>query len=144
MENKSKKKTKETKTAGGVVINNEGKVLVVSQHGNSWSLPKGHIDEGETALEAAKREIYEESGIKDLELIKNLGEYQRYKIGKTGGEDKSELKNITIFLFKTTETALQPVDPDNPEARWVDKEKVANLLTHPKDKEFFQRILNEI
>jgi len=32
------------------------------------------------------------------------------------------------------------VDPSNPEARWVEKSKIAALLTHEKDKEFFQRI----
>ena len=57
----------ETRSAGGVVVNAEGKVLVVNQHGTSWSLPKGHIEDGEDALAAARREIYEESGVSDLE-----------------------------------------------------------------------------
>jgi 8-oxo-dGTP pyrophosphatase MutT (NUDIX family) len=131
---------KKTHSAGGVVINDEGKVLVVSQHGTSWSLPKGHIDPGEDALAAAKREIYEESGIRDLELIRELGTYERHKIGVDGGDDRSELKGITMFLFRTREKSLKPVDPDNPEARWVEKSKVALLLTHEKDKEFFQRV----
>jgi ADP-ribose pyrophosphatase YjhB (NUDIX family) len=131
---------KRTHSAGGVVTNSEGKVLVVSQHGTSWSLPKGHIDPGEDALAAAKREIYEESGIRDLELIRELGTYERHKIGVDGGEDGSELKVITMFLFRTSENSLKPVDPDNPEARWVEKSKVAPLLTHEKDKEFFERV----
>ncbi len=135
---------KKTISAGGVVVNKNGEVLVVSQHGTSWSLPKGHIDEGEDAIIAAEREIYEESGVKSLELIKELGSYERYKIDENGGEDMSELKKIIIFLFKTKEFFLQPVDTENPEAKWVDKEKVANLLTHPKDKEFFLRIIKEI
>jgi ADP-ribose pyrophosphatase YjhB (NUDIX family) len=131
---------KRTHSAGGVVTNSEGKVLVVSQHGTSWSLPKGHIDPGENALDAAKREIYEESGIRDLELIRELGTYERHKIGVDGGEDGSELKVITMFLFRTSENSLKPVDPDNPEARWVEKSKVAPLLTHEKDKQFFERV----
>jgi 8-oxo-dGTP pyrophosphatase MutT (NUDIX family) len=57
---------RKTHSAGGVVTNDEGKVLVVNQRGTSWSLPKGHIDPGESALAAAEREIYEESGIRDL------------------------------------------------------------------------------
>ena len=69
---------KKTRSAGGVVTNAEGEVLVVSQRGTSWSLPKGHIDPGENALAAAKREIYEESGIRDLELIRELGSYERH------------------------------------------------------------------
>src|ERR1700724_1666871 len=129
-----------THSAGGVVTNSEGKVLMVSQHGASWSLPKGHIDPDEDALAAAKREIYEESGIRDLELIRELGTYERHKIGVDGGDDRSELKVITMFLFRTSEKSLKPVDPDNPEARWVEKSKVALLLTHEKDREFFQRV----
>lgn len=132
------------KSAGGIVINKNGKILVVSQHGTSWSLPKGHLDEGESELEAAIREIYEESGIKKLELVKELGNYKRYKIAKDGTEDKSELKIITMFLFKTVEEVLIPVDPENPEARWVDKKEVVELLSHSKDKEFFLRASNEL
>ena len=123
-----------------MVLNKEGKVLVVSQHGNSWSLPKGRIDAGEDALTAAKREIYEEAGISQLNFIKELGTYQRYKISKDGGDDQSELKIITMFLFMTDQESLKPVDPDNPEARWVAKNEVADLLTHPKDKEFFLNV----
>ncbi len=133
-------KQKIAKSAGGVVISQNGEILVVSQHGTTWSLPKGHVDEGEEVLAAAKREIYEESGVADLVLIKELGTYQRYRIGKDGTDDHSEMKIITIFLFTTTATTLKPVDPENPEARWVPKDEVAGLLTHPKDKEFFLSI----
>ena len=131
---------RKTHSAGGVVTNREGEVLVVSQRGTSWSLPKGHIDPGESALVAAKREIYEESGIRDLEFVRELGSYERHKIGVNGGDDRSELKVITMFLFRTSEKALKPVDPDNPQAKWLEKSKVANLLTHRKDREFFHRI----
>src|ERR1700730_6344021 len=131
---------KKTRSAGGVVTNDKGEVLVVSQRGRSWSLPKGHIDPGEDALAAAKREIYEESGIRDLELVRELGTYERHKISWDGGDDRSERKVITMFLFRTSEKNLKPVDPANPEARWVEKSKVALLLTHDKDKEFFRRV----
>ena len=115
-------------------------MLVVSQRGTSWSLPKGHIDPGESALVAAKREIYEESGIRELQFVRELGTYERHKIGVDGGDDFSELKVITMFLFRTRETVLRPVDAENPEARWVEKTKVAGLLTHEKDKEFFRSV----
>ena len=122
------------------MVNDDGEVLVVSQHGTSWSLPKGHVDPGEDALVAAKREIYEESGIRDLELIRELGSYERYKIGLNGGEERSELKAITMFLFRTSEKVLRPVDLDNPEARWVERRKVEEFLTHEKDQEFFRGV----
>ncbi|MDE1966762.1 MAG: diacylglycerol kinase [Patescibacteria group bacterium] len=134
------KKPRFSRSAGGIVLNPEGKVLVVNQNGDSWSLPKGHIEEGEDAFTAAKREIGEESGITELKLIRDLGKYKRFKIGRNGGEDRTEEKEISMFLFETGQSALKPVDPENPEAGWVDKDDVARLLTHPKDKEFFTKM----
>ncbi len=135
---------KRTLTGGGVVVGPNKMILIVSQHGTSWSLPKGHVDKDEDLLQAAVREIEEESGITQLDFIKELGEYKRHRIGLQGGEDKSELKSITIFLFTTKQTDLNPLDKDNPEARWVELDKVTDLLTHPKDKEFFKSIGKQI
>ena len=133
-----------TESAGGLVQNVQGQVLVVSQNGDSWSLPKGHLDKGESPLEAARREIYEEAGIRELQLVKQLGTYERARIGKGGADDPSELKRITMFYFRTKQTKLKPVDPENPEARWVSKHRVPELLTHPKDKEFYRKAIKEI
>lgn len=127
-----------TESAGGVVINRRGEILVVSQHGTSWSLPKGRIEVGEDILSAARREILEESGITELELIEEIGSYSRYRLSGAV-EDRSELKTIHMFLFRTSEEALRPIDPENPEARWVEKTQVAEILTHPKDREFYVR-----
>ncbi len=135
---------RQTKSAGGVVVNKEGLILVVNQRGTSWSLPKGHLESGEDALKAAKREIREEAGITKLTLIRELGTYERYKISLEGGDDTSELKIITMFLFTTTQHQLKPTDPNTPEARWVDKTEAASLLTHRKDREFFLSILSKI
>jgi len=135
---------KKTESAGAVLLNSEGLVLVVNQHGTSWSLPKGHIETGEDKLVAAKREIFEESGIKKLKITKELGNYTRYKLDKMGNETKEEFKKIYIFLMHTNEVDLKPIDPENPEARWVSKEDVSDLLTHPKDKAFFLSILGDI
>ena len=131
---------KQTHSAGGVVLNSKGLVLVVNQKGTSWSLPKGHLEDGEDHLTAARREIFEEAGVSQLELIRELGSYSRFKISVTGGEDQSEFKNIHMFLFKTAEIELNPKDADNPQARWVHKDQVAELLTHTKDKEFFLKV----
>ena len=142
--NKMNNSAKDTQSAGGVVLNERGLVLIVSQHGASWSLPKGHIDPGEDSLTAARREIYEESGVKNIDFIKELGSYGRYRIGENSGEDRSEYKTIRMFLFKTMEKDPKPVDPHNPQAVWVDKKDVVGMLTHPKDKEFFQSIIDQI
>lgn len=134
-----------TESAGGIIVNPLNEVAVVSQRGDSWSLPKGHIDPGETPQQAAEREVAEETGITQLVFIRELGSYERYKIGKDGkGEDQGELKRIHMFLFKTLQQVLAPTDPLNPEARWVPIEDVAELLTHPKDKEFFLSIKDSL
>ncbi len=135
---------KKSHSAGGIVLNSKGEILVVNQNRDSWSLPKGHIDPGETPLQAAAREIEEESGVSKIELVRELGTYERYKIGLDGKDDTSELKILTFFLFRTAQTRLKPIDPHNPEARWVKKEEVAKLLTHPKDKEFFAKIAKDL
>lgn len=135
---------KKTESAGGIVLNDEGKVLVVNQRGTSWSLPKGHLDPGEDALSAARREIYEESGVSEVRLIRELGSYERYRIGLNGAEDISEFKKIHIFLFTTEQRDLKPIDPHNPQALWVDKHRVAGMLTHPKDREFFESAVKNI
>ena len=49
-----------------------------------------------------------------------------------------------FFLFHTKVMELQPQDPGNPEARWVNPDEVANLLTHPKDKAFYQSIRHQL
>lgn len=132
---------KKIKIAGGVVVNEYDEVIVASQRGKvkTWSLPKGHVEEGETEIETAIREIYEESGAKELKFVKPLGTYERESM-----DGSSELKTRTFFLFDTTKQDLKPIDPENPEAVWVHKDKVAEKLTHPKDKEFFLKILEEI
>jgi 8-oxo-dGTP pyrophosphatase MutT (NUDIX family) len=135
---------KHTESAGGVVLNTRGEVLVVNQRGLTWSLPKGHIDPGEDALAAARREIREESGVSELDLIKPLGRYARHRIALHGGDDLSERKTIHMFLFRTVQTDLRPLDKDNPEARWVAPDRVTELLTHKRDREFFESILSEI
>ncbi len=134
-------KPQRTKSGGGVVIGPNKLILVVSQHGTSWSLPKGKLELGEDSRVAAEREIDEESGVTQLNYIKTLGTYERYRIGKFGGEDQSELKTIEIFLYTTEQIALSPTDPHNPEARWVEPDDVADLLTHPKDRQFFVEVL---
>ena len=103
---------------------------------------EGHIEDGEDEIAAAKREIYEESGISRLKFVRKLGSYERYRIGKAGvGENKTELKNITILLFETDEKLIQPRDHSISQAKWVPKKDVSNLLTHIKDRNFFLELV---
>jgi ADP-ribose pyrophosphatase YjhB (NUDIX family) len=136
--------SKVTVSAGGIVINGQGMVLVVNQNGTSWSLPKGHVNPGEEPIDAAIREIMEESGITDLHFLCALGAYGRYKIGQNSGENKQEWKVLLFFLFNTKQNELNPQDPNHPHARWVHPDEVEALLTHPKDKAFYKSIRAQI
>ena len=77
---------------GLIIADKQGKVLLCKRKGmNSWQFPQGGIDLNESPLKAAKRELFEEVGIKskDVELIKSLDEWLKYDVPA-----KSRRKNI--------------------------------------------------
>ena len=132
-------------SAGGIILNPEGKVLLVCQHNNSWSFPKGGIEPGENALLAARREIAEEAGITELTLLAELGSYERYSIAKDGVGEQKELglRPRTLFLF-STHASPKPDHVETTDVRWVTPDEALELLTHPKDKEFFASVRGKI
>ena len=71
-------------TAGGIVFRRSEKgdveILLIQDHKDRWTIPKGHIEEGETAQEAARREIGEEAGLHDIDMLGWLGKIHfRYR-----------------------------------------------------------------
>ncbi len=136
--------TLETQGAGGVIVNQHGEIVIVKNGPNFWGLPKGHVDEGEVVLLAARREIQEETGLQQLELVSDLGSYKRYKGTTNGGDDLSEMKTIHMFLFKSPKDDLQPEDSSNPAARWVAFDAARDMLTHQKDKEFLDSVKEQV
>ena len=129
--------------AGGVVWNNKLGVVVVNQNHNSWSLPKGHVEDGEETLGAAIREIREESGIPEsaLTLVKEIAHYERKRTKLRDG-DTDEYREITLYLFTTDWERLTPEDPENPEALWIPPPVVPDILTNVVDKKEFARIID--
>lgn len=135
-------------SAGGIVTGPEGKIVLVEQHGNSWSFPKGGVEEGESERQAAEREITEETGIGKLQYVKDLGSYERYSLGPDAKTEVKEwgLRRRTFFLFKTAQTDFQGHDPHGEitAVRWVTLDEALALLTHPKDKEFLSSVRSKI
>lgn len=87
-------------TAGGIVFRRDadGKVeiLLIQDAKDRWTIPKGHIEEGETAQQTARREIGEEAGLKNVDVISWLGKIHfRYR-----RVDKLVLMTTQIYLVK--------------------------------------------
>jgi 8-oxo-dGTP pyrophosphatase MutT (NUDIX family) len=102
--------------AGGVVENVDGKTLLIFRR-NFWDLPKGKIDKGETKEHAAVREVQEETGIQQIELLNPVRTtYHTYP-----QKEKRILKETFWFKMKTQETDLLPqAEEDIEQAIWVD------------------------
>src|SRR4051812_33866123 len=96
---------KPRESAGGVVVNSKGQVALVEQHGNSWSFPKGGVEPGEDYRAAAMREIFEETGLRDITFVRELGSYERYSLGPDGKSEATELglRKRVFFLFTTAD-----------------------------------------
>lgn len=130
--------------AGGIVLNEKGEVALVSEKNNRWSFPKGRIESGETTLQAALREIWEETGLTSLVVIKEIGTYERPKLNPKTKAEKNQNKKFTLFLCTTHQEKLKPIHKEHPEARWFNISKVARTLTHPTDKKFFNSIKRSV
>ena len=97
-------------TAGGVIWrrNSNGKIeiLLIQDAKERWTIPKGHIEEGESAKETAQREIGEETGLKDVKMQNWLGKINfRYR-----RQQSLVLMTTEIFLVeaKGDTDAIQP------------------------------------
>ncbi len=69
----------------GVVVYKEGKVLLCARADKKdfqWQFPQGGIEDGEDFIEAGKRELFEETGIKNIRLIATISEPIRYDFPK--------------------------------------------------------------
>jgi 8-oxo-dGTP pyrophosphatase MutT (NUDIX family) len=87
-------------TAGGVVFrrdqNGAVEILLIQDAKDRWTIPKGHIEEGETAQQTAQREIGEEAGLTDTEVLGWLGKIHfRYR-----RVDKLVLMTTQIYLVR--------------------------------------------
>lgn len=126
-------------SAGGIVTCN-GEVLLVCENGNFFGFAKGRIESGERDIEAAMREIREETGLWECKLVRKLGSYERHPFTLQNQLDTTELKHITMFLFATDSTILGIPEEDTTVGRWISKNEVYETLTHPEDKAFYASV----
>lgn len=104
-------KARPSTSAGGIVVRVEaGQAWIALVREGAFSeyiLPKGRVEHGETLETAARREIEEEAGISDLELVEYLGERQRLNY------NRKRWITIHYFLFRTSQRQAVPTDPDH-------------------------------
>ncbi len=131
-------------SAGGVVVR-DGQVVVIvptrrAANGSQvLALPKGHVDPGETALEAAVREVREETGIV-AEVVCELGEsrYWYRRDGRTVG------KSVTFYLFEYVEGDTDDHDDEVVEARWIDLREALSALSYDGERKMVALALDRL
>ena len=88
-------------SAGGILVNDKGGLFLTYKKARSeWSLPKGGIKKGESRLEAALREVKEETGYQNIEPIKEAPTHTVTWIFTHEDTGKQEQKTVYYFLFR--------------------------------------------
>ena len=130
-------------SAGGLVINESGtKGLLIgrrdlkdaSRERMLWSLPKGHIEAGETPEQAAIREVAEETGIQS-EISRELGIIDFWFMA--GG--KRIHKTVHHYLFREVGGILAPQVSEVDDVGWFPLEEIISLLAYPDEKKLIAK-----
>lgn len=100
------------------------------------ALPKGHVDEGETPLQAAIREVREEAGV-EVEHLADLGEV-RYWYTREG---RRISKAVAFYLFGYLAGDVADHDEEVEEARWMPLRKAQQDLSYPGEREMVERAM---
>jgi putative (di)nucleoside polyphosphate hydrolase len=140
---------------GLIIVNNYGKVLICKRkNSNQWQFPQGGIDKGESPIEAAKREIFEEVGIKPskIKILGKIKDWVKYEIPKELAKKSFKKKGIVgqkqkwfIFKIKSEACITFVNDPDNEfdDFAWVSYWRPIALIVSFK-KEVYRNVLAEL
>ena len=123
----------------GIVLLNEKKQIFVGKRidnpKNFWQMPQGGVDQNESFIEAAKRELEEETGIKTVKIIKELNYWLKYELpdyllgkiwqGKYRGQKQKWF--IMQFLGKENEINLDTKHAEFLEWKWIKPNKLTSV-----------------
>ena len=123
---------------GIILLNHENKVFVgkrIDNPKNFWQMPQGGINQNENFLQAAKRELEEETGIKSVELVKELNEWLEYDLpenllgkvleGKYRGQKQKWF--IMKFVGKDNEINVKTKNPEFLDWKWIELSKLPSI-----------------
>ena len=139
---------------GIVVLNSENKVFVGKRRDNpfdKWQMPQGGVDPHESLIEAMKRELEEETSIKNIRVLKEFDEWLEYELprdlvgkiwrGKYRGQKQKWF--VVKFLGDDSEVNINTKYPEFIEWKWVDMDLLPDLIVHFK-KHVYKNILLEL
>ena len=134
---------------GVIVLNNENKVFVGKRKDNpvdKWQMPQGGVDIGESYLSAMKRELYEETSIKSIEILKEINGFFEYELpknlvgiiwkGKFRGQKQKWF--ITRFIGSENEINLQTKNPEFIEWKWIIPDELPKTIVDFKKKMYVE------
>ena len=139
---------------GIILLNNENKIFVGKRKDNpvnKWQMPQGGVDNGEDFLTAMRRELHEETSIKNIKIIKEINQLYEYELpknligiiwkGKFRGQKQKWF--IAKFLGNENEINLNTKQPEFIEWKWIDAEKLPGVIVNFK-KNLYLSLLKEI
>ena len=139
---------------GAIVLNNQNKVFVGKRKDNpinKWQMPQGGVDKNESFLAAMKRELNEETSIKNIQIIKELDEWFEYELpknllgviwkGKFRGQKQKWF--IVRFIGKESEINLKTKHPEFIEWKWVEIDELPKIIVDFK-KDVYEKLIIEL
>lgn len=121
------------RSAGVVLVlkkNVKPDFLLLHYGRNHWGFPKGNIENGETEKEAAKREVYEETGINHITFFPDFKELIRYVYRRAGAPI---IKEVVYFLAETLQSQVV-LSHEHQGYRWLSFNRALKRLTFKNDK----------
>ena len=139
---------------GIIVLNNNNQVFVGKRKdnpGDKWQMPQGGVDKGEDFITAMRRELIEETSIKNIKILKEIHNMYQYELpnnlvgiiwkGKFRGQRQKWF--ITKFLGKDNEINLDTQHPEFIDWKWIDPQELPGVIVDFK-KELYLNLLKEI
>ena len=128
---------KKEKSCGCVIVENDKVLLILQQNDAYWGFPKGHVENGETETQTAKREVKEEVGL-DVEIDENKRYVTNYIV-------RNEIDKTSVFYVATTIGGeLVKQDSEIKEVKWCTFEEALELLTFDNLKEVLRNVMEDI